>query len=485
MSEPIDVDAIARQLLAGASLDDKKALIDALMSGRVTSILDKLKERGEPTLAPPPDRVRGYRVRLDLIGAKPPLWRRLELAGDMTLPRVHDVIQEAMGWTNSHLHQFRTGRDPRAPYFVTQFDLDEGDEGMLEDDVRLDQILTAKGDELFYDYDFGDGWRHVLKVEAILDEPPAISRCVAGKLACPPEDCGGLGGYDELASWVRSGYDDSKLPDVFDDAGAAHDWLPLDWHPDHFDLDEVNAALAVAVAEPVAVTGELAELVAQLDRRGVRLLRQVLGRPLSHAPTDMSESEAARITQPYRVLLEAIGNATRLTAAGYLPPAVVEQIAEGTGITEWWIGKANREDLTPPVAAIREAARALGLVYVRDGHLRATRAGVQGRRDPQRLWQHIVDRLPLGTKEWERQSGWMALAVAASGAPVEGWRGEISDLMLALGWSTSADPYSPPPATSATLDVLLQLSGENRLHWREVQGVDFAVAATARAVIRS
>jgi len=447
-------------------------------------MLDKLTERAEPTLAPIPDRVRGLRVRLDLKGAKPPIWRRLELPGDLTLPRVHDVIQAAMGWSNSHLHRFRTETDYRAPYFLTQFDLQEGDEGMLEDDVRLDQLLTTKGDELFYEYDFGDGWQHVLKLEAILDEPPATAHCVTGKLACPPEDCGGLGGYDELAAWVRSGYDDAHLPDVFDDTDDAREWLPLYWHPDHLDLDQVNASLAVATAEPVAVKGELAELCEQLDRHGIRLLREVLGRPLSHGWTDLPDSEAERITHPYRALLQAIGSATKLTGAGYLPPAVVEQIAVEAGITEWWIGKANREDLTPPVAAIREAARMLGLVYVRDGHLRASRAGIQGRRDPQRLWRHIVSRLPLGTKDWERQSGWMALAVAASGTPIEQWRGEISELMLALGWRDNRDLNAMPSADSATLDILLGLAGENRLHWHDVKGVDLAVATTARAAVR-
>ncbi|MDN5743797.1 MAG: plasmid pRiA4b ORF-3 family protein [Nocardioidaceae bacterium] len=483
--DPPDVDEFVAQLMAEATPEQKKALIESLMTGRVTSMFDKLTERGDPTLAPVPDQVLGLRVRLDLKGAKPPIWRRLELPGDLTLPRVHDVIQAAMGWTNSHLHRFRTARDHRAPYFLTQFDLEEGDEGMLEDDVRLDQLLTAKGDELFYEYDFGDGWQHVLKLEAILDEPPATARCVSGKLACPPEDCGGLGGYDDLATWVRSGYNETQLPDVFDDADDAREWLPLDWHPDHIDLDHVNASLAVATAEPVAVKGELAELCEQLDRHGVRLLREVLGRPMSHGWTDLPDSEAERITHPYRVLLEAIGTATKLTSAGYLPPTVVEQIAVEAGIAEWWIGKANREDLTPPVAAIRDSVRALGIVYVRDGHLRASRAGIQGRRDPQKLWRHIVGRLPLGTKDWERQSGWMALAVAASGTPIEQWRGEISELMLALGWRNSRDLSAMPSADSATLDILLGLAGENGLHWRDVKGVDFAVATTARAAIRA
>ncbi len=79
-------------------------------------------------------------------------------------------------------------------------------------------------------------------------------------MACPPEDCGGIGGYQELAAWVRRGYDDALLPTSFEDAEQGRGWLPLDWHPDHFNVDEANAALAVAFAEPVVVTGELAEL---------------------------------------------------------------------------------------------------------------------------------------------------------------------------------------------------------------------------------
>ena len=300
------------------------------MSGQVSSIFEKLKRDEEPTLLPVPTEVRGFRVRLDLHGAKPPVWRRLDLPGDLTLPRVHDVIQAAMGWSNSHLHRFRTGRDHRSPYFVTSFDLDEGEEGVLEDDVRLDQLLSAEGDELWYEYDFGDGWDHMLKVEEVLEEPPSTVRCLGGRMACPPEDCGGIGGYEELAAWVRSGYDDAQLPDGFDDAAHAHDWLPLDWHPDHFDVEEANAALAIAVAEPVAVTGELAELLEQLERRGIRLLREVLGRPLSHGPTDVSEAEAARLTETYRIFLDVLGDGVALTAAGYLPPAVVEQFAERT-----------------------------------------------------------------------------------------------------------------------------------------------------------
>lgn len=79
--------------------------------------------------------VPGFRVRLDSHGAKPPVWRHSELPSELRLPRFHDVIQAAMGWSDSHLHRFRTGSSAR------------------------------KGDELWYEYDFGEGWDHKLVVE--------------------------------------------------------------------------------------------------------------------------------------------------------------------------------------------------------------------------------------------------------------------------------------------------------------------------------
>lgn len=286
MDKPDDVEGLAQRLVADATAEERQALLDALLSGQVSSIFEKLGTVPAPELRPAPSEVSGFRVRLDLHGAKPPVWRRLELPGDLPLPRVHEVVQAAMGWSDTHLHRFRTGSDHRSPSFVTVFDIEEGDDGVREDDVRLDQLLAAQGDALWYEYDFGDGWDHVLKVEDVLDERPATVRCLGGRMACPPEDCGGLGGYAELASWARSGYEDALLPEVFDGAAHTHDWLPLDWHPDHFDVEEANAALAVALAEPVPVTGELAELLEQLERRGIRSLREVLGAPFSHGRDD-------------------------------------------------------------------------------------------------------------------------------------------------------------------------------------------------------
>lgn len=233
---PEDVDAFVRQLLASAPRAAGAPSFDFAMT------------RPDPVLLRRPGRVRGFRVRLDLRDVKPPVWRRLVLPGDIGLLRLHEVIQAAMGWTNSHLHQFRTGADRRSPSFVTEFDLSEGDDGILEDDVRLDQIVASPGDALWYAYDFGDGWDHVLKVEQVLPDPPTQVKLLAGRRACPPEDVGGPWGYRGVAAWVESGYDPDLLPDQFDDQAHARDWLPLDWHPATFDLNETQESIRQAEA---------------------------------------------------------------------------------------------------------------------------------------------------------------------------------------------------------------------------------------------
>ncbi|GAB7003332.1 hypothetical protein JCM18899A_08030 [Nocardioides sp. AN3] len=427
----------------------------------------------------------GFRVRLHLEGSVPQVWRRLDLPADLPLPRLHDAIQAAMGWTNSHLHRFRTGADRWSSHLLTRFDVEEDEDGVLEDDVRLDQLLASVGDALWYEYDFGDDWDHVLELEEVLAERPAEVRCLAGELACPPEDCGGIGGHEELAAWVRSGYDDALLPDGFEDAEHAHGWLPAGWHPDRFDVDEANAELSTWLAEPVAVSGELADLFDDFEHREIRTLRQILGRPASHGSAEVADADAARLTAAYRILLEVVGDGLQLTAAGYLPPKVVEVLAERTDIASWWIGKANREDQTWPVAELRSSARALGLVTVRKGRLAPTAAGVRCRHDPPALWRHIVGRLPVGTKEFDRHAGWMTLAVVGSGAPPENWRSEIADLLSLLGWR-SGDRYSAPSANNPTLELLELLAVVTSRGRRPKvdPAVVASVAATARAAIR-
>lgn len=445
---------------------------------------DHFWKRPLPKLLPAPSVARGFVLHVELLGSDPRVWRRIEVPGDLLLPDLHLVLQAAMGWLDVHLHKFRTGMDHNAGEFVTEFDLDEGFEGLLEDDVRLDQVVAVEGDQLWYDYDFGDGWEHELRVERVLDEAPKDPTCVAGEFACPPEDCGGLGGHHELALWVRSDFDEALRPEVFDSADQARDWLPPGWHPDVFSLAEANEIISALLAEPIPVVAELAELLRVSEEHGFGLLRPALTHPVLHGATEVSEKDAVRMTEGIRVLLDVIGDGKELTKAGYLKPVEVREIAERTGLTKWWIGEANREDQTRGVLRLRTTVRALGLLAVRKGKIAPTQAARKVADDPQALLGHILSRLPLGKSESDRQAGWMALVVAGQENRAGEWDERVSSLMYDLGWRDGRDPRALPFPASPTLDVLEILSGVPGKGWRAI-GKDPAVSAAARSVMRA
>jgi hypothetical protein len=136
-----------------------------------------------------------FELDIRLREIEPPIWRTVEVPGAWSLEDVHLALQVAMGWTNSHLHQFKMG--DRAYGMV---DIDDSGDLEIEDERehRL-QDLVQEGGSFVYEYDFGDSWEHDVTVKNVttVAKPPR-PRCVAGARACPPEDCGGSGGYENL-----------------------------------------------------------------------------------------------------------------------------------------------------------------------------------------------------------------------------------------------------------------------------------------------
>ena len=169
-----------------------------------------------------------YQIKVTLQHLRPPVWRRFQVAGDTKLGKLHRVLQNVMGWTDSHLHAFAMGEET---YGAPDPDFPTGMHS--ERNIRLDAI-AGEGDTLHYEYDFGDGWEHTLKVEKVL-EPEAgarYPRCLAGKRACPPEDCGGPLGYGQLLEiWRDSGHEEHD---------EVCEWLGEGFDPEAFDSDEVN-----------------------------------------------------------------------------------------------------------------------------------------------------------------------------------------------------------------------------------------------------
>ncbi|MDQ3871539.1 MAG: plasmid pRiA4b ORF-3 family protein, partial [Chloroflexota bacterium] len=133
-------------------------------------------------------------LKISLVGAsKPPVWRRVLVRADIRLDRLHAVIQAAMGWQDCHMHVFANGS---AEFGLPDTELGHRDERR----TMLTELLTRPGDRLRYTYDFGDGWEHDILVEEVpTAEPDApYPICLTGKGACPPEDCGGVWGYEHL-----------------------------------------------------------------------------------------------------------------------------------------------------------------------------------------------------------------------------------------------------------------------------------------------
>jgi hypothetical protein len=180
-----------------------------------------------------------YQLKITLKWSKPPIWRRLIARADLKLDRLHNVIQIAMGWADSHMHQFIAGAGFRVTYYGKpdpEF-TGMGSEMLNEKRYTAADLAPAARRKFTYEYDFGDGWQHEVLVEKIL--PPDVSFkhpvCLAGANACPPEDCGGIGGYHDLLEILA----DPKHPEHTN----MKEWVGGELDATEFDLNGVNAML--------------------------------------------------------------------------------------------------------------------------------------------------------------------------------------------------------------------------------------------------
>jgi hypothetical protein len=174
-------------------------------------------------------------LKLSLRGAKPPIWRRVDVPSDISLQRLHRVMQAAFGWEDYHMWVFDTelGR-----YGIADAEL----EIRSAASKKLHHVAPHRGDGLIYTYDFGDGWEHIIAVEEVRAAEAGVTypRCLAGRRAGPPEDCGGIWGYAELLGILAD--------PTHDDHIARLEWLglssPTELDPARFDLDKINQQLA-------------------------------------------------------------------------------------------------------------------------------------------------------------------------------------------------------------------------------------------------
>jgi hypothetical protein len=436
-----------------------------------------------------------YRVRVDLVGTKPPLWRRLELASDLFLHDVHDIIQTAFGWTDSHLHRFARGPQyfhGDTEYYLCPFEVEEGEVGVPENEVRLDEVLVEAGHTLFYNYDFGDDWHHTIKLEAVLDRADTAPRavCTGGRRPGPAEDCGGIHGYELIAAATDPTHSDhaaaaAEYAHVF---GADAD--PRFYAPTPFDPDDINKALAESVRVGTTSRLDLPEPLQQLDdalrgSHGQRRLRQLIADATLDQPVHVDADTASRMVRPYTWLLDRVGaEGITLTGAGYLPPVHVEAAVAELELAEVWIGKGNREVQTLPVLDLRESAQRAGLLRKHRGKLLLTAQGRTARTDPVTLWRQLAERTPpRSAAVWEAQAGLILLLLTAA-QDTGDLNATITDLLGAIGWATDdGAPVTGTMASQATWNtaaVLRRMSAltvEDRHQRPTPHGAIFARAA--------
>ena len=170
-----------------------------------------------------------YQLKVTLRESDPPIWRRIIVPSDLTLEELHAVLQISMGWENDHMHAFIAGK------------IQYGERGMLdgakdECKARLNDVFAKVGSRIVYEYDFGDNWVHDVVLE---DKLPADDKqqivCLDGQRSCPPEDCGGVWGYENLLEALS----DKKHPEH----KQLREWLGGPFNPERFDAKAVTKRL--------------------------------------------------------------------------------------------------------------------------------------------------------------------------------------------------------------------------------------------------
>ncbi len=175
-----------------------------------------------------------YQIKVTLRGSQPNIWRRMQVRSDITLARLHRILQCIVGWKDEHSHQFmiqgqRYGVPQEDPCHLRE----------IEDENRsqLREIVAVANGQFVYHYHFDDDWHHTLEIEKTLTPEASVwyPVCVGGACACPPEGVGGISGYENFLEAVG----DPRHPEH----GELLEWVGGAFDPEAFDRNEVNRHL--------------------------------------------------------------------------------------------------------------------------------------------------------------------------------------------------------------------------------------------------
>lgn len=183
-----------------------------------------------------------FQIKITLRDSDPPIWRRVLVSSETKLSQLHCIIQRAMGWKNSHIHIFTVG----TVNFAAEYEPGDLEELVAIDErhVKLFQLVARIRlphypftFALEYLYDTGDRWQHDLLFEDVLDPDPSrkVPICIAGERACPPEDIGGITGYNNALEVIK----DPNHPEH----DAYSSFMGTGFDPEDFNLLVINSEL--------------------------------------------------------------------------------------------------------------------------------------------------------------------------------------------------------------------------------------------------
>ena len=172
---------------------------------------------------------RFYLLGIQLVEIEPAIWRRFVVPANITLDRLHDVIQIVMGWTDSHLHEFTIGKKRYTEY------PEYHDDGLECGRYRLGDLIKQKGRKFYYLYDFGDYWMHELVIEDSRYLPPVHDSklsCIEGERVCPPEDVGGVHSFFDFCDALKN--------PAHEEHESYTEWSGGNYDCERFDANAVN-----------------------------------------------------------------------------------------------------------------------------------------------------------------------------------------------------------------------------------------------------
>lgn len=182
-----------------------------------------------------------HQYKITLRDVMPAVWRRVQVPEKYTFWDLHVAIQDVMGWLDYHLHAFRFPEAMGQRAIEIGIPDEESNQPLMPGwEVSISDYFIRPGVSALYEYDFGDGWQHdvVLEAVALGEAKLKYPRCVAGERACPPEDCGGLPGYEHLLEVLRQPKHPERAEMIEWLKGHAKNYHPFD--PEHFEAESVR-----------------------------------------------------------------------------------------------------------------------------------------------------------------------------------------------------------------------------------------------------